>query len=69
MRDNRAAVNLSDVVMTFFVFVALVVCAPILYYFIGIVSDVADPFSSVMLQFMIPLFFIALLVSVGVSAR
>lgn len=69
MRDERAAMDLVDVMMTFFVFVGLVVLAPLFYHFIGMVSGPADSFSALLLQLTVPLLFIALLISAGVSAR
>jgi len=67
--DTRAAVQVSDVLVSFFVLVAIVAVAPILYKFIGMVSASADPFSSLALQLMVPGLVIALIISVGVSAR
>lgn len=66
---DRAAVSLVDVLLTFFVLVGLLVLAPNYYKFIDMVSAEADPFSSILLQMVVPLLFIALIVSVGVSAR
>lgn len=67
--DTRGAVQLVDVVLTFFVLVSIIVLAPVFYRFIGMVSAEADPFSGLLLQLMVPLLIIGLIVSVGVSAR
>lgn len=69
IRTERAAVNLGTVVMTFFVLVGLLALAPIFYRFIDMATASADPFSSLLLQLVVPLLFIALIISVGVSAR
>lgn len=67
--NNRAAVNLVDAVMTFFVLVGIMTLAPIIYRFVDMASGAADPFSSLLLQLVVPVLFIVLLLSVGVSAR
>ena len=66
---DRAVVNLVDVFLTLFVLAGLLVLAPYYYEFIDMVSAEADPFSSLLLQLIVPIMFIALIVSVGVSAR
>ncbi len=67
--DNRAAVQLVDVILALLVLVPLMVLAPFFYKFIGMVSKSADPFSALLLQLFVPFLFIALIVSVGVSAK
>lgn len=67
--DDRGAVRLADVSLTFVVLVALLALAPVFATFIGMVSAEADPFSSLLLQLVIPLLFIFLLFSVGRSAQ
>jgi hypothetical protein len=70
MRDTRRGqVALPDALLTMFVLVGIIVLAPIFYKFIGMVAASADPFSSLLLQLVVPLLLIALLLSVGVSAR
>lgn len=66
---DRGAVQLSDVVLTFFSVVALLALAPVFNRFTSMVSDVADPFSALLLQLVIPIIIIGILLSVGVSAR
>lgn len=68
-KDTSAQVQLVDAVLTFFVLVAVVVTAPFYYKFIGMVSGEADPFSALLLQLVVPLMLLALIISVGVSAR
>lgn len=67
--DDRGSVQLTDIMMTFLLVVALMVLAPTIYHFVEMVSGEADPLSSMLLQLVVPLFFIGLIVSVGVSAR
>lgn len=67
--QDRARVNLVDVIMGFLVLVALMVLAPFFYKFIAMVSGEADPLSALLLQLFVPFLFIALIVSLGVSAR
>lgn len=67
--DTRALIQLSDVILTFFTLVGIIATAPFWYKFIGMVAAEADPFSSLLLQLMVPLLIIALIISVGVSAR
>jgi len=68
MRE-RGAIQLVDVVLTMFVLVGIIALAPIFYKFTGMVSAQADPFSGLLLQLVLPMLIIALLISVGVSAR
>jgi hypothetical protein len=65
----RGQVQLVDVVLVTLTMVALLVTAPIYYKFIAMVSAEAGPFSSILLQLVLPLLFIGLIVSIGVSAR
>lgn len=67
--DTRGAVQLVDVVLTFFTLVPIIVLAPVFYKFTGMASSEADPFSSLLLQLVLPMLIIALIISVGVSAR
>lgn len=68
-RDSRGAVQLTDIVLSMVLLVALMVLAPIIFEFTAMVGTEADPLSSLVLQLVVPMFFIALIVSVGVSAR
>lgn len=67
--DTRAAVQLVDGIMTFVVLVGIIALSPVFYKFIGMVDGNADPFSSLLLQLVLPLLLLALILSVGVSAR
>jgi hypothetical protein len=67
--DERAAVQLSDVVLTFFGLVALLALAPVFGRFTDMITQTADPFSSILVQLIIPGIIIGILLSVGVSAR
>lgn len=69
MADERGAVQLTDIVLTLVLMVSLMVLAPIIFEFTALVSTEADPLSTLILQLVAPLFFIALILSVGVSAR
>jgi len=67
--NDRGAVQLVDVVMTFFLLVAVMALAPQIYFFINLISANADGFSEILLQIAIPMLLVGLLVSIGVSAR
>jgi hypothetical protein len=69
MTGDRGAVQLVDVIMMLIVIVGIVVNAPFFYKFIGMVSDEAPPFPSLLLQLTLPLLVIAAILSIGVSAR
>lgn len=68
-RDDRGRLQFVDVIMALATLAAFSAVAPWLYQAIGMASGDVDPFSQVLLQFMLPLFVIAMLVSIGVSAR
>lgn len=66
---ERGQTSIVDIVLAFLVLVAILVTAPFWYEFIGIISADADPFSQLLLQLAFPILLLALVVSVGVSAR
>jgi hypothetical protein len=68
-RDDRAKLQLVDAILSFAVFVSIMVLAPFFYRFVDMASNEADPFSSLLLQLTLPLLLISLLLSIGVSAR
>lgn len=68
-RDQRGKISFVDVVMTFTALVALVGIAPWLYDMVGLIQSEADPLTGVLLALFIPLMFVALILSMGVSAR
>jgi len=65
---DRGRVNLVTVMMTFYVFVAIIALAPTIYKFIAMVSSEADPFTALLLQLTVPLLLLALILSVGKTA-
>lgn len=67
--DSRGVVDFVDVWLTLTVLVGLMVTAPYYYAFTGMASAEADPFSSLLLQLIVPFLFLGLIVSIGVSAR
>lgn len=67
--DTRARISMVDVIMTFVVLVGLVGIAPWLYDLVDMLQGPADPLTGTLLALMIPLLFIALILSMGVSAR
>lgn len=69
IRDTRAAVQLVDAFLTFFVLVAILALAPFFNKFTNMVAAEADPFSSLLLRLFVPMLLIALIMSVGVSAK
>lgn len=67
--QSRAQVQLVDTVITFLMVVSIVVLAPTFYVFIEMLLGPADAFSGLLLRLTLPILFIALILSVGVSAR
>lgn len=67
--DDRGRVQYVDLVLTFANLVAFAAMAPIIYAGIGMATGTVDPFSSVLLQLALPLFVVAMIISVGISAR
>lgn len=63
------ALQLTDAILSFVMLVAIVVLAPVIFEFTAMVQTEADPLSSMILSLVIPLFIVALIISVGVSAR
>jgi hypothetical protein len=66
---SRGQIQLVDVMMTFFVLVAILATAPFWSQFQSMVIPHADGLSELLLQLALPLLFLSLIVSVGVSAR
>lgn len=67
--EDRGRVQYVDIVMAFATLVAFTAVAPWVYTATGMATGTADPFSSVLLELSIPVFVVAMLVSIGVSAR
>lgn len=68
-RRDRAAIALVDVILGFLTLVALMVLAPVIYSFVGWVRPEVDPLSQLLLTIVVPVLFISMIVSLGVSAR
>jgi len=67
--ETRAKISLVDAVMTFAVLVVLVGVSPWLWQMIGMIQAETDALTGVLLGLILPLMFVALLLSMGVSAR
>lgn len=65
---DRAKVHVTDVVIAVAVFIATIRIAPILYDLMDPVQANADPFSLALMQLVIPSIFIAIILSIGISA-
>lgn len=63
------ALTITDGIITFVTMVALLALSPIFFEFATIVQGSADPLSGMILSIVVPLFMVAILISVGVSAR
>lgn len=66
--DTRGRVQLVDALLSFFVLVAVIALAPQFYRFTAMAESSADPFSSLLLQLVMPTIIIGLMLSIGVSA-
>jgi len=67
--DGRGRISYVDAIMSFAVLVVLVGVAPWLYQILAMVQSQVDPLTAVLLSLFFPLLFVALLLSMGVSAR
>jgi hypothetical protein len=68
MRD-RARVQVTDVVVVSTVTIASFSLAPVYYDLIGTITAVADPLSALLLELVVPMLFLGIVISLGVSAR
>lgn len=68
-RDTRARIGYVDVILTFATFAALAIISPFLTRIIDMLRSQVDPLTSVLVGLLLPLFVLALLYSMGVSAR
>lgn len=68
-QDGRGKISYVDVVMSFSVLVVLVGVAPWLWQIIGMINSQVDPLTGALLTLFLPLIFVGLLLSMGVSAR
>jgi len=67
--DTRGAVGYVDVILAFATLVSFVAVAPWVYSAIGMATGVVDPLSATLLELTLPLFVIAMIISIGVSGR
>lgn len=67
--SDRGRVHLTDMVVAAIAFIALVGVAPVIYDLVAGLSPDADPFSTLLLQLLIPVMVIGLIVSIGISAE
>jgi hypothetical protein len=68
-RRERGAIQMVDAFLTFFVLVAMLALAPVFTHFASMLASEADTFSTLILSLFMPMMFIALIYSVGVSAK
>jgi hypothetical protein len=69
MSRARGSVQLVDAILGTLVLVALIALSPFFARFTGMAASASDPFSALLFRLVIPLLFIGLIVSIGVSAR
>lgn len=67
--DDRARITFVDVIMSFGVLVTLTAISPWLLQIVSLLETEADPLTGVLLALFIPFLFIALILSMGVSAQ
>lgn len=67
--DTRARIQYTDVVMGFATLVTFIAVAPWVYTNIGMAQNHVDPLSATLLALALPFFVIAMIVSLGISAR
>lgn len=67
--NNRGKLQYSDIIMAFGTLVAIAAVAPWLYQLLDMIQAEVDPLTATILAIFLPLIVIALLVSMGVSAR
>jgi hypothetical protein len=68
-RAEPARVQLTDVVITGVVSVAAYALAPVYYSMIDLIVAEADPLSALLLELVVPMLFLGIVISLGVSAR
>lgn len=66
---ERGRIQYVDIVLGFATLVSFVAVAPWVYSGLGMATGVVDPLSATLLELTLPVFVIAMLVSLGVSAR
>jgi len=68
-RTRRGAIQMVDAILTFFVLVSIIALGPYFMQFSGMLRSYADPFSALLLSLFVPFLLIALIYSIGVSAK
>lgn len=69
MIDDRGALHLADTVLALVVLVTFLLLSPTMYTFIGWATPSAGPLTRLLLSLVAPSILIALMISVGRSAR
>ncbi len=69
LRDTRGRVQYVDIVLAFATLVSFIAVAPWVYTAIQMGTSEVDPLSATLLQLVLPLFVIAMIVSLGISAK
>lgn len=67
--NERAKVQLTDIVVAAIVTIAAAALGPVYYDMISVITADADPLSELMLQLVVPFLFLGIIISMGVSAR
>lgn len=66
--DDRGRVQYVDIIVAFATLVSFIAVAPWVYTAIGMGAGAVDPLSRTLLELALPVFVIAMIVSIGVSA-
>ncbi|WP_144240044.1 hypothetical protein [Haladaptatus cibarius] len=69
LSDTRGRVQYVDIVLAFATLISFIAVAPWVYTAIQMGARVVDPLSATLLQLILPLFVIAMIISLGISAR
>lgn len=67
--NDRGAISLIDVVMTFATLIMIAAVAPMIFNVYDMVKGVADPLTVALIALFVPMLIIGLIVSMGVAAR
>lgn len=67
--DDRGRVQYVDIILALATLVSFVAMATWVYSVIGMATDVVDPLSAALLELTLPVFVIAMIISLGVSAQ
>lgn len=66
---DRGRVQYADTVMAFATLIAFIAVAPWVYTANGMAASSVDPLTATLLRIALPMFVIAMIISIGVSAR